>query len=283
MRQSLQQLGVSAFFAVIAFLLIVGGLATTLAEKNVNTPSLEILTETSLPTSVPQTDVDIETPLVSGLVSPTGISASPTSPVIFTSPTATLSPSTACPAPSGWNSYIVQLGDNLTALAQRYGVAASTLKEANCLVADELLPETRLHVPPYPTATPIPCGAPRNWTMSYYVKSGDNLYQIGLKYRVSVQELQLANCLGYSTQIKVGQRLFVPNVPTSTPAVTNTPPATPTSSHTPTLNPSMTASPTNTSPSATETATFTPVPPTATVEETATQETVPSATATSDS
>lgn len=274
MRQTLQQLGASALFAIIALLLIVGGLATTLAETKIGQPPTHPITETSLPASVLPTAGIIATSVDLGLVSPTSFSASPTIPV---PPTETLPPSIACPAPTGWESYIVQLGDNLDVLAQRYGISVTTLKEENCLVSDELLPDTRLHVPPYPTATPVPCGPPYNWTVSYYVKAGDNLYRIGLKYRVSVQQMQQANCLGYSTQIKVGQRLYVPNVATSTPVQTDTPTATATAlvtatntpSNTPTQSSSMTASPTTdaatqTSTPPSPTATFTPVPPTAT-------------------
>lgn len=268
----MQQLGASALFAVIALFLIIGGLATALAEKSVNRPLEQKLTETRFPASAMPTDESIATPMDLGLVSPTSDSASPT---ISSTPTEEEIPtSVVCPAPTDWSSYIVQPGDTLNTLAQRYGIPAATLKTANCLLSDDLLPDTRLHVPPYPTATPIPCGPPYNWTAFYTVQRGDNLYRIGLKYRVSVQQLQQANCLGYSTQIKAGQRLYVPNVPTSTPVRTNTPTATSTAlitatntptatatstpDNTATLPPSMTASP----PPATET--FTPVPPSAT-------------------
>jgi len=253
MRQALQQLGSSLLFATISILLIIGGLATALAEKSINQPPTPKSTETSLPTSVLQADLSTATPVSFDLLpSPISLPASPTS-------SATLPPSTACPAPTGWASYIVQLGDTLEALATRYGTTAKILKENNCLISNELLPDTRLYMPPYPTATPIACGAPANWTLRYTVRAGDNLYRIGLKYRVSVAELQRANCLGSSTQIKVGQQLKVPNVATSTPAVTST--------LTPSKTPSATVSPTSIPASKTFTPipitnTFTPIPAT---------------------
>ena len=255
MRQALQQFGTSLFFAAISLLLVIGGLATALAEESVNLPPQATLTETSLPTSAPQLDGTTEAPATVGLLpSPTAFFSSPTI-------TVTIPPSTSCPAPVGWSSYIVQLGDTLNSLATRYGLAATTLKEQNCLVTDELLPDTRLHVPPYPTATPIPCGPLPNWTLSYTVKSGDNLYRIGLKYRVNVAALQQSNCLGYSTDIKVGQQLTVPNVPTSTTVATSTPTATQTYTPSATVTDSpATATATFTPLPATET--FTPVPPT---------------------
>ena len=233
MRQALKELSASLLFGLISILLIIGGLATALAEKNIDRTPTPKLTETSLPTSVLQTDNSTETPVSSGLVpSASSVPASPTH-------TATFIPSTTCPAPPGWSSYIVQLGDSLDALATRYNTTTTTLKEKNCLVSNELLPDTRLYMPPSLTATPIPCGPPANWTARYTVQSGDNLYRIGLKYRVNVSQLQQANCLGYSTQIKVGQVLKVPNVPTSTPAVTNT--STPTKTQTPSQTPEATA------------------------------------------
>lgn len=265
MRQSLRQLGTSLLFAAISFFVIIGGLVTALAEKRTNQPPTVTLTETSLPTSVPQTEAAADTPAAQNLLPSPSISPSPTA-------TATLLPSTTCPIPNGWTSYIVQLGDTLDALALRYGITAAILQEKNCLVTSALLPDTRLYVPSYPTATPIPCGAPYNWTIFYNVQAGDNLYRIGLKYRVTVAQLQQANCLGYSTQISVGQRLYVPNVPTSTPEVTNTPiptstlPATLTATNAP-----STATLTLTSVPPTASLTFTSAPPTDAFTATATE------------
>ena len=256
MRQALQQLSASLFFAVISMVIIFGALFTTLAEQRINTPPTARPTETSSPTSAPQINTDA--PATLGLIpSSTSIPASPTH-------TATLPPSTACPAPTGWGYYVIQLGDTLESLATRYGTSATTLKEKNCLITNELLPDTGLHVPPYATATPIPCGPPRGWVQAYRVQAGDNLYRIGLKYRVSVAELQQANCKGYSTQIKVGESLYVPNVPTSTAVASNTP------------SPTNTLKPTNT-------ATLTPVPPTNTPSLTSTFTPTPEGSAEEDS
>jgi len=104
------------------------------------------------------------------------------------------------------------------------------------------------------TLTLIPCGAPAGW-ISYTVRSGDNLFRLGLAYRIPVPELQNANCLGYSTQIIVGEKLFVPNVPTSTPAITNT--LTPTTTQTPTSTSTITATTLPSTSTATSTATAT--------------------------
>ncbi|MBC8334829.1 MAG: LysM peptidoglycan-binding domain-containing protein [Anaerolineales bacterium] len=110
------------------------------------------------------------------------------------------------------------------------------------------------------TLTLIPCGVPAGW-ITYTVKSGDNLYRIGLAYRVSVTDLQSANCLGYSTRIIVGKNIYVPNVPTSTPAITNTLTRTATHTSTSTTQPptlTSTATPTFTATLALSTETPTP-------------------------
>ncbi len=245
--QALRQLGGSILIGTISFLLILGGLSTALAEESINKPPLTI-TETSLPTSV-SADVKTATLSAPGLLPTATIVSSP-------SPTATTPAPVVCPAPSGWQPYIVQSGESLDSLATRYGTTTDILKTANCLVGTTLLPDTQIYVPSAPTLTPIPCGPPSGWIF-YTVKTGDNLYRISLSYRTSVPQLQSANCLGYSTQIKVGQKLYVPNVPTSTPETTNTPTPTPTatatqlSTTTPTVTASATSMPTET-PTATE-------------------------------
>jgi len=123
---------------------------------------------------------------------------------------------------------------------------------------------------PWPTATN--CVPRADWTLLYTVQPGDTLYRISGLYRVSVAELQRANCLT-TTLIHANQKLRVPNVPTSTftslptSLASVTPTRTPTT--TPTATPSNTPLPSNTptpskTPTNTNTPTFTPFPRTAT-------------------
>ncbi len=70
--------------------------------------------------------------------------------------------------------------------------------------------------------TDVVCGPPPGW-VQYTVQSGDNLYRISLKFRTSVATLKSANCMGNSTVIVTGERLWVPDVATSTPIATYTP------------------------------------------------------------
>ena len=102
-------------------------------------------------------------------------------------------------------------------LAQRYKTTAENLNAANCLTAAELPAGLALYVPPVPTVTVIPCGPPFGWVRSYIVKRGDTLFSIALSYNITYPQLQRGNCMGTSTTIYAGQRLWVPNVPTRTP------------------------------------------------------------------
>jgi LysM repeat protein len=252
--------------AVTGFLLaglfvaiILGGVALSLAESNirpVTVPPTQPATDTpALPTStVPpsQTSIFTET-------------ASPTSTDTTTPPP----PPTTCPPPVGWVSVIVQPGDTLYTLAFRYGITPETLSQQNCLLTADLPAGSRVYVPFVSTVVPTPCRPPSSWVI-YIVQPGDNLFRISLKYRITVAQLQRGNCMGSSYLIYSGQRLYVPNVATSTPNVTNTP--TSTGTPTPSITPSNTATstptlatPTNTLvPTDTPTPSDTPVLPTPT-------------------
>jgi LysM repeat protein len=64
-----------------------------------------------------------------------------------------------------------------------------------------------------PTFTPSPtatiCATPSNG-ITYIVQPGDNLNQIALRYNMSAEELQHANCLPSADTIFAGQTIYVP-------------------------------------------------------------------------
>ncbi len=87
-----------------------------------------------------------------------------------------------------------------------------------------------------PTSTPTtpPCEVRAGW-VPYVVRAGETLFQIGLRYGLTVNALQHGNCL-VSTQLEAGQVIYVPPAdpppPTAAPRPTgfpSTPGATPTS------------------------------------------------------
>lgn len=201
--------------------------------------------ETRSPTPLPPSDTPI--PMITARQT---TNISPAITVTFTlTPTMTETPPppTNCPPPPGWQAILSAPGDTLESLASFYGTTVEALMQANCLLTSQILPGTRLYVPPkLPTPTER-CVIPAGWVV-YTVRYGDNLYTLGLMFKVSVQALMKANCLP-SDKIYAGQKLFVPNLPTWTPVR-------------PTATPSQTPLPSNT-PTPFLTFTFTPIPSTA--------------------
>lgn len=258
--QALRQLGVGVLIAIGSVILVLGGIFLSLAES---------LPAPATPTQVPPTlPLSFPTPTVtSTLVAET---ATPTE-TLTSSPTATLETATSLvcnPPPANWVRVTTSALDTIYSLAQRYRTTAEDLSAANCLASFDLSAGLVLLVPPVPTVTVIPCGPPASWVRGHVVQRGDTLFRIALSYGITYPQLQRANCMGGSTTIYAGQRLWVPNIPTRTPvpgvtvipdfptettepSVTSAPP-----SSTPTdLPPPTTAVPTSAPPN-----TSTPVP-----------------------
>lgn len=261
--------------ALFSLFLVLGSIWLALAEGAVRTRPISLL-PTPSPLSSP--------PTFSALPIPTSFTPSPTLPILIPSP--------SCLPPSGWIPLLVNYGDTLENLAQRFGITVEILSNANCLSSDMLIPGSLIYVPKIPTSTPIPCGPPPGW-IQYIVQSGDTLYHLSQAFGVDYHLLQQANCLGNSTLIYAGQRLWVPNVPTRTPIVTDTPIiiviATSTATPTPTAFPSetptslptvtLTVTPSTTS-TPTEQPSETPTPPSATPSPSASNTPTPTYTST---
>lgn len=251
--QGLRHLAGGLALGLLSFLIVIGSISLALAEGYVPPP----------PTITPTITAFPPIPSGGGAFTPGGAgSPLPPLPSPTETPSASPVPPTNCPPPAGWILAPILPGDTLESLAARYHTTAEALRAANCLLTPNLLPGYGIYAPPAPAATPVPCGAPFGW-VQYTVQPGDNLYRISQMFRVSVAQLQQANCLGYSTTIYVGQRLWVPNVATSTPPATpidiifesETP--VPTDTPLPSATPPPTNTPTEIPPSATP-----PPPPT---------------------
>jgi hypothetical protein len=81
-----------------------------------------------------------------------------------------------------------------------------------------------------PSRTPAtPCGIPYGW-VAYTVKIGDTLSMLSVLTRTSISQLQIANCLGNSTNLLFGTNIYLPFIPVTQvfPSKTSVPPATPT-------------------------------------------------------
>ena len=126
-------------------------------------------------------------------------------------------PPTSCPAPAGWSPLVIQAGDTLDSLALYYNTTHEAIIQANCLVSDALIPGTSVYIPGvFPTKAVTPCGPPSGWVI-YATQPGDTLNRISQNLGISVAELQYSNCMGDSTGLRVGQRVFVPHLPNQTP------------------------------------------------------------------
>lgn len=205
------------------------GLITALASSVLVISALSLsLTEGysfALPTAQPTAVAPTNAPVTMG--GPTGQSPTPARPSATPQPvmvTATAVLATACPAPQGWNPYIVQPGDTIYALAQQYHTSAGAIKQANCLISATLLPGTILYLPAipatatatlYPTLTAIACGPPFGW-VRYTIQPGDTLYGLSVRLNVSVPLLLSANCMT-SSYLIAGQLLWVPYIPAPLP------------------------------------------------------------------
>lgn len=98
-------------------------------------------------------------------------------------------------------SYRVQAGDELGAVAGRYNTSAWRVIRDNGLWDEQLTPGTVLRIEREP---------PRPAHATHRVRSGDTLGALATRYGTSVRAIQAANNMGRRTVITIGQRLRVP-------------------------------------------------------------------------
>lgn len=210
--QTLRQLGGGVIIAIFSVILVIGGIFLSLAET---------LPPPATPTQIPPTFPEsFPTPTETTIGFPVTETVPPISTLPTLTPSVTLGVSpmpASCTPPAGWIRITTRAGDTVYSIAQRYKTTAENLNAANCLTSAELPAGMALYVPPVPTVTVIACGPPSSWVRNYIVRPGDTLFRIALAYNITYPQLQRANCMGGSTTIYTGQRLWVPNVPTRTP------------------------------------------------------------------
>ncbi|MDX9991843.1 MAG: LysM peptidoglycan-binding domain-containing protein [Anaerolineales bacterium] len=245
-----KQLGNGFLLGILSVGLVLGGFSLAMAEDG----RIPALAPQASPTRLAETAF----PTLELLQPPNDLTQALEAAFTATETSTLPPPPTTCLPPAGWIAISVQPYDTLGSLAQFYRVAELRLQQANCLVSNELAAGSILYVPPLPANPTIACGPPFGWII-YIVQPGDSLFRIGALYRVSISQLQQANCLGVSSNIYSGQKLYVPNVLTSTATFTPLTPATSTPTASPfTLTPSLTAGP-SLSPTSVITATETPL------------------------
>lgn len=155
-------------------------------------------------------------------------------PPVYITSTPTLSP-TPCKPPVDWQIYVVQRGDTLYSLAQRYNTTVYAIVQANCLTSYDIYVGQNLYLPPLPaTSTPTVTRTPTSTPTATWTP----------------------------TSTATPTTTATPS-PTATPTITPTPtetliPASPTATATPSPSATLTATPTATSTAA---PTLTPWPP----------------------
>jgi LysM repeat protein len=115
-------------------------------------------------------------------------------------------PSQETVAPGTTVTYVVQAGDTLFRISQRYNVSMEEI-----IIANQLANPNRLAVG---QSLIIPVGGlsvqPSTGETVHVVQAGDNLYRIGLRYGFTVSELTAYNNLANSHWIYVGQQIRIP-------------------------------------------------------------------------
>lgn len=161
-------------------------------------------------------------------------------PSITPSPTLTLTPTitptlapSETPTPAGPITYVVEANDNLTSIAERFGVEVLLIMSVNGLAsADQIFVGQTLLIPPegsvLPTETPMSLTLVPGSRIEYVVKPGDNLQLIASRFNSTAEAIAALNNMKVTDTLFVGRTLIVP-VGIATPTITATPnPFTPT-------------------------------------------------------
>ena len=110
-------------------------------------------------------------------------------------------------APTGFYHTIVS-GDTLWNISRKYGVSVSTLMNVNKLKsADRLQINQKLWIS---SSEKRPSQGNTDQYQIYRVQSGDSLWSIARRYRISMELLMNVNGLNQNSQLRVGQQIRIP-------------------------------------------------------------------------
>lgn len=183
-----------------------------------------------------------DTPTPTVTFTPTSTSTPTETPTITPTPTETLTPTPSAPF-----TYVVQDGDSLFGISEKFNLGPKGIQFLLILnpridpcnpilrIGDELIvPNPDM---PMPTATPLPANLPRNTKVRYLVQPGDTLLAIAALFNSTIDAIQKENKINNPNDIVAGECITIPvNLvtptatlrPTSTPAIPITPSPTPT-------------------------------------------------------
>lgn len=212
-----------------------------------------------VPQAVPDPDYTTEparkTPAVSAKPAPAKPEIETFPPAAVDNPPAFESIPKAPPADNTPEKYVVQKGDTLGKIGQRYGVGAAALAKYNNLDVKKYIrvgqtimippPGTVIHVERTKpaakkhstgkssarSAAPAASAAGSHAALAdgyYVVRSGDSISKIAAKFKVKRADLMKANNITSNTVLQIGQKLVIPGKsPSGTAAASRTSSSTP--------------------------------------------------------
>lgn len=122
-------------------------------------------------------------------------------------------PGAPAPAPAPPATHTVARGENLAAIARRYGTTTAALATANGIAnPNRIRIGQRLTVPAgAPGAAPAPVGAPAPApTVTHTVSAGQTLASIARRYGTTASAVAAANGISDPDLVRIGQRLAIP-------------------------------------------------------------------------
>jgi LysM repeat protein len=129
-------------------------------------------------------------------------------PPVGEEPPAATQPPTGETFPPGTEvTYVVQAGDTLGRIAERYGVSVEDIARANQIVNIDRLDVGQTLIIP---VGGLPEQPPTTGETIHIVRAGDNLFRIGLQYGFTVDELVAYNNLANPNRLEVGQEIRIP-------------------------------------------------------------------------
>jgi LysM repeat protein len=107
--------------------------------------------------------------------------------------------------------YVVQSGDTLSSIGERFGVEWQDIAATNNIAAPAyaIYRGQKLVIPGAQTA-PAPAGPAGGTGQTHTVQAGETLYSIAVQYGVTVQDIMEANNLANANLIYRGQVLAIP-------------------------------------------------------------------------
>ena len=192
-----------------------------------------------------------DTPTPTLTFTPTSTNTPTITPTITETPTVTITVT-----PSGPQPYVIQEGDSLETIAQKFNLG----DDGSLLIYYENLEVMEaqngviyvgqtITIPPagsvLPTVTPIPANLPRGRLVEYRVLPGDTLAGIAVRFNSIADEIVKANDLEDANALQVGQVLQIP-VNLVTPTATLPPTSTPVTPTVPGQAATATSAPINT-------------------------------------